>query len=40
VVAVSLVLDFLPAALLFLAEEGKIPQEELLSLLPQHVEIN
>ena len=34
------VLDFLPAALLFLAEEGKIPQEELLSLLPQHVEIN
>jgi hypothetical protein len=34
------VLDFLPAALLFLAEEGKIPQEELARLLPQQVEIN
>lgn len=34
------VLDFLPAALLFLAEEGKIPQEELANLLPQDVEIN
>ena len=27
------VLDFLPAALLFLADEGKIPQEEMLSIL-------
>jgi len=30
------VLDFLPAALLFLAEEGKIPQEELASILNEH----
>jgi hypothetical protein len=34
------VLDFLPAALLFLAEEGKIPQEELLSILPQQQKFN
>ena len=34
------VLDFLPAALLFLAEEGKIPQEELAVLLPQQAQIN
>lgn len=32
------VLDFLPAALLFLAEEGKIPQEELMSILPERKE--
>jgi len=29
------VLDFLPAALLFLADEGKIPQEEMLSILAE-----
>jgi hypothetical protein len=34
------VLDFLPAALLFLAEEGKIPQEELASILTKQQQLN
>jgi len=34
------VLDFLPAALLFLAEEGKIPQEELANILAEQNRIS